>query len=192
MVVLTLGSGWTQEGQSKPSPPSAYSTTPARSVADWIHAWEQDTKVGVDAEARAQIAQDADRVDLSRVFVPAERHEQALAWTKNALVKAYLYAVWNRDRAQSSLTKEQIDGYNIGDFIGSLNPVGEPFGIVEFLSAPAGATIMRDQQEIGHAPMAFVVSGQVHVYAIILSKEITCESTIQVRPGSTERMTCPE
>jgi hypothetical protein len=171
------------------SRPQAYATS-AKSVADSIDAWEKNTKVAVDADARARIADDAERLDWSKVYVPAREREQALAWTRDVLVRAWLYALLDRDRGGHGIAKPQVDAYPLAEFAGTVK--NEPFGFVEFLSAPPGAAIQRDHREIGRTPMGLLVPGDVHDYDIVLSKEMTCESTIQVRAGTTERMTCPE
>ncbi len=171
------------------SGPAAYSK-PAKGVAESIEEWQKDTSITLDADARAQIADEVGQANWSKVYVPADQHEQALAWTKDILVRAYLYSLLDRDHAQHSLTLAKVAAHTFTEFIGTLR--NEPFGFIEFLSAPAGAEISRDQHEIGRTPMGFIASGDAHTYDIILSKEITCESTIQPRPGTTDRMTCPE
>jgi|SRR5579884_2532154 len=173
-----------------PNPPP-YSTT-ASDAASSVHQWEAASRLKVDPAAAVAIAEQARQMDLSNVSVPAEHHDQALAWTKDALVRGWLYAVLDRNRTQPTITKAQVEAYTLGEFIRSAAQTREPFGIVELLSWPMGAKILRDQQEIGRTPMGFPVSGDTHVYDIVLSKSVTCESTIQVRPGTTERMTCPE
>lgn len=171
------------------SKPPAWSTS-VKTAAESIDAWQKETKINVDGDARAQVADAVAQADWSKIAVPAEQREQALAWVKDIVVRAYLYSLLDRDRAQHSLASAQVTDHTLAQFMGTLG--NEPFGFVEFLSAPAGAAISRDQQAIGRTPMGFVASGDVHTYDIVLSKEITCESTIQTRPGTTDRMTCPE
>ena len=148
--------------------PAPYSK-PAKGMTASIEEWQKDTNITVADDARAQIADEVGQADWSKVFVPAEQHEQALAWTRNILVRAYLYSLLDRDRAQHTLTGEEVAAHTFAEFMGTLR--NEPFGFIEFLSAPAGARIARDQQEIGRAPMGFIASGDAHIYDIILSKK---------------------
>ncbi|HZU26796.1 MAG TPA: hypothetical protein VFA04_14820 [Bryobacteraceae bacterium] len=171
------------------SKPAAY-VPAAGSVAESIDHWQKETKVAVDEDARAQIADQAGQLDWSKVFVPAEQHDGALAWTNDIVVRAYLYSLLDRDRARQSIKRADVADHTLAKFAGTLR--NQPFGFVEFLSAPSGGAIRRDGQEIGRTPMGFIVPGDPHTYDIVLSKEITCESTIQTRPGTTDRMTCPE
>ncbi len=171
------------------SKPAAYAT-PVKSAAESIEEWQKDTQVTLDDDARTQLLNDVGQADWSKIFVPAQQHEQALAWTKDIAVRAYLYSLLDPARAQDSLKLAQIADHPFAKFIGTLK--NEPFGFIEFLSAPVGAAILRDHEAIGRTPMGFIASGDTHTYDIVLSKEITCESTIRPRPGTTDRMTCPE
>jgi len=171
------------------SNPEDYSAV-AKSTAESIDAWQKDTNITVDAGAHAELAHQVEQADWSKVYVPPDHREQAMAWTKDVLVRAYLYSFLDRNRALHGVTAAQLADHTFADFTGTLT--NEPFGFVEFLSAPAGAAIRRDEKEIGRTPMGFIAGGDAHNYDIVLTKEITCESTIRTRPGTTDRMTCPE
>ncbi len=171
------------------SEPAAYSRA-AKGVPESIEEWQNDTKITLDAGARAQIADEVGQADWSKVYVPAEQHEQALAWTKDILVRAWLYSLLDRDRAQHSLTQASVAAHTFAEFIGTLG--NEPFGFIDFLSAPAGAGTRAITRRSRVRRWASSPLGDAHTYDIVLSKEITCESTIKPRPGTTDRMTCPE
>src|ERR1039458_1528321 len=106
--LIVLCSSWSSLGQSNAREPASPYSPAAKSVAESVNQWEQATSVKVYADARSQIADDAGRIDGSQVFIPKERYDEALAWTKDVLVKTYLYAVWARNRAQVFITKAQV------------------------------------------------------------------------------------
>jgi hypothetical protein len=190
LIPVALCSGSSAPAQSRPSKPAAYATS-SRDASDSIHQWEKDTRLKVDPEARAEIVQQATDADFSKAFAPKDHAAEALAWSRDVLIRSWLHALHARSESET-ITKAQAGSYAFSEFLLSLKVAGEPFGYVEFLSAPSGAVITRDKKEIGRTPLGFIVSGDVHDYQILLSKEMTCESTILVRPGTTEKMTCPQ
>jgi hypothetical protein len=191
--LILLGCCWPGYGQSNlPERARPYSPA-AKSVVDSINQWERATNVKVYSDARSQIADDAGRLDVSHVFIPKERYEESLAWTKDVLVKTYLYAIWARKRAQVFITKAQVQAYRLGQYVQEhLRILGDPFGNIEFISVPVGATIKIDNREEGMTPMGFVVSGEPRDCAIVSSQnKLDCRRTIQVPPGTSRTMTCP-
>jgi hypothetical protein len=180
-------------GQSTHLEPAAPYSPAARNITDSINQWEQATQVKVAPDARSQIADDAGGLDLSDVFIPKERYEEARVWTKDVLVKAYLYSIWARNRAQVLITKAEVQAYRLAQYVHeNLAILHDPFGNIDFISNPTGATITRDSQFVGTTRMGVVVSVGSHDYAIVSDQnKLNCRRKIGVVPGKSQRMTCP-
>ena len=193
LVALVLGSCVCQlSAQPNAACPPTYSPA-AKSVEQSVNQWEQRTAVKVDSDARSQISSDVRELNVSEIYVPKERYEDALLWTKDVLVKTYLYALWARNRALVEIGKVNVESYRIGEYVKEhLKILGDPFGNIEFFSMPSGATIQRDNVDVGITQMGLGVASGPHDYAIILDRnKLECRQMIDVKPGTSRRMTCP-
>jgi hypothetical protein len=183
---------WSVSGQPNAAAPATYAPA-AKNVDQSINQWEQRTNIKVYSDARSQLSDDVRELDVAQLYVPKERYEDALSWTKDVLVKTYLYAVSARNRAQLFISKADIESYRIKEYVRErLKILGDPFGNIEFISMPAGATIQRDNQDIGVTQMGLVVSPGPHDYAILSDRnKLECRLKIEVERGTSRRMACP-
>jgi len=174
------------------SEPRPY-TPAAKTVDESINQWERKSDVKVDGDARAEIRSDVDRINYSKIFLPKERLEEAKLWATDVLIKAYLYAIWARDRARTMIEKGAVVALRISDYVATLTVLGDPFGNLFVESTPVGASISRDGKNLGLTKTSFLVSKEAHDYRILSAgSRLDCKKTIQVEPGTSQTMGCPE
>jgi hypothetical protein len=179
-------------GQAKAGPPLAY-TPAARSVDESVNQWEQRSSIKVDADARSLISIDVRELKLSQFSLPKERYDDAVLWTKDVVVKSYLYVLRARNRALSEIGKAEIASYRLALYVVEhLKILGDPFGNIEFVSMPVGATIERDNKNLGSTRFGLVVPPGLHDYRIFSDRDkLDCMMMIDVMPGTTRTMRCP-